>query len=137
MVLIGFELCDLTVWARKNWAALSRNCFKIGHSYEALTYLFGQSIFIRLLSAKQKYFCRSFEINRHGKFQSNPRFWPSHYSFFQNLVRVLLVAFRANSKFPGTSDIKRSTKRFFFPDRRRMKIFQPWIFILWKSNCWI
>ena len=62
------------------------NCSKIGHSYEAFTYLFG--LYIRLHSSslsKQNIFCGSFESSSHQKIGINTRFWDLLFSFFRNL----------------------------------------------------
>ena len=80
-----------SVQARNNWAALPMNCSKIGHSYEAFTYLFGRDILICLLSAKE-FSCRSSKISNHWKILNNPLFWD--YSFFPQLLRSLLVESR-------------------------------------------
>ena len=49
---------------------------KIGHSYEAFTYLFCRNISIRL-SAKKRFFCRCYEISKHEKLRNNPLSWDS------------------------------------------------------------
>ena len=47
------DLILMVCLGKRQLGSTPLNCFRIGHSYEAFTYLFGQNIFIHLLTANK------------------------------------------------------------------------------------
>ena len=97
---------------------LPMNCSKIGHSYEAYTYLFRLNIRLHSSSLnKQNIFCRSFESSSYLKIGINTRFWDSLFSLFPKLVtRNLFLESWINPNFLMNTSFKKTTKEFLFAE---------------------
>ena len=98
---------------------VTHTCMK--HLHRGPTLLVDISSFI--ISQQTKFFCRSFEISSHRKFQIYQRFYQQVSFKFQQKLMVRVQETQILPIFPVTVIFKRSTEDCLLEERRQMKIF--------------
>ena len=108
------------------------NSSKIGHSYEAFTYLFGQNIFIQglecfihLLSANNNFPIDLLKLAITGNFGLIFDSWTQTIHFFPKLAGYFIVESRINPWLLVTAILKDLPEELLFAESRRIKIFRP------------
>ena len=105
---------------RKIAQHIPMNCHssKIGHSYEAFTYLFGRNIFIHLPSSNRNPSVDLLKCEVSGSSSNNVLQVSEKWE-------IWVPQSQTNSKFPMTAHFKRSAEEFLWAERRQMKVFWP------------